>query len=344
MLNGKHGGNDLDFDIKLDLSANLNPLGMPDSVRRAVIASACEWEKYPDPKCRELRGKLSEKLRTKAGNIVCGNGADDLIYRMVSAFRPRRTLVLAPTFSEYKKALEEYGCEVYEHKLDKGNGFAVTEKIIDDIHGMDMVFMASPNNPTGAVIERELLKKIADVCQKNGAYLVCDESFMGFVQNAHELTALNCLSSKVTVLRSFTKLFAMAGLRLGYAVCGSSETAAVIENTGQYWSVSAPAQEAGIAALDEEKYLKETVRFVAKEREFLSAELVNCGFEVFSSAANYLLFRASESLGKMLLGEGILIRSCADYCGLDESFFRVAVRTHEENQRFISAVRRALNG
>ena len=344
MLNGKHGGNDLAFDIKLDLSANLNPLGMPDGVRRAVIASVCEWEKYPDPKCRELRRKLSEKLRIKAENIVCGNGADDIIYRMVSALRPRRALVLAPTFSEYRKALEEYGCQVNEHRLSKGNGFAVTENIINDIHGMDMVFVASPNNPTGAVIERELVKKLADTCQKNGAYLVCDESFIGFAENADELTALNFLSSKLIVLRSFTKFFAMAGLRLGYAVCGSAETAAAIENTGQYWSVSVPAQAAGIAALDEEKYLKETIGFVAEEREFLSSELAKCGFDVIPSAANYLLFRAFESLGKGLLSEGILIRSCADYSGLDESFFRVAVRTHEENQRFISAVRRTLNG
>lgn len=344
MLNGKHGGNDLAHDIKLDLSANLNPLGMTEGVRRAVMDSACDWEKYPDPECRELRSKLSEKLGSSAENIVCGNGADDLIYRMVSALRPRKALILAPTFSEYRKALEEYGCEVYEHRLSADKGFALTESILSDIKDMDMVFIASPNNPTGAVIERSLLKRIAEKCTENRSYLVCDESFLGFAENSCELTALVFSEPNVIVLRSFTKLFAMAGLRLGYAVCGSTETAAAIKNAGQYWSVSVPAQAAGKAALDEKDYLRETVRYVAQERKYLSAELARFGFEVFPSAANYLLFRAFKELGQLLLNEGILVRSCADYSGLDESFFRIAVRTHEENSRFIAAVRRSLNG
>ena len=344
MLNGKHGGNDLAHDVKLDLSANLNPLGMPERVRRAVLDSACDWEKYPDPECRALRVKLSESLGIRYENIVCGNGADDLIYRIVSALRPRRALILAPTFSEYRKALEEHSCEVCEHMLSSDNGFAVTERILSDIDNVDMVFIAFPNNPTGAVIGTELLKKIAETCEKNRAYLVCDESFIDFAEDAVEVTALNALKLNMIVLRSFTKIFAIAGLRLGYAVCGSSETAAAIKNTGQYWSVSVPAQAAGKAALDEKEYLRETVRFVANEREYLSSELSRGGFEVYPSAANYLLFRAFKSLGQLLLDEGILIRSCADYSGLDESFFRIAVRTHDENMRFAAAVRRALNG
>ncbi|MCR5600919.1 MAG: aminotransferase class I/II-fold pyridoxal phosphate-dependent enzyme [Ruminococcus sp.] len=344
MLNGKHGGNDLAHDIKLDFSANLNPLGMPDSVRRAVIASADVWERYPDHESRELRGKLSKKLEVSAEKIVCGNGADDLIYRAVGALRPRRALVCTPAFSEYGKALAEHGCEVREHHLDAANGFAVTESIIADIEGNNMVFIASPNNPTGTVIGREMLEKIVDACEKYSAYLVCDESFIGFTENACELTATGILSPKVIVLRSFTKLFAMAGLRLGYAVCGSSDTASLISYSGQYWSVSAPAQAAGIAALDENEYVVKNVRYVSAEREFLSSELSECGLEVFPSSANYLLFRGDSKLGEYLLNEGILVRSCADYSGLDDSFFRIAVRTHEENQQLINAVRRIMNG
>ena len=117
MINAAHGGNDLGLDIRLDLSANLNPMGMPESVRAAAVASAGSWESYPDPMCRVLREKLAEKLGEDMENIVCGNGADDLIYRIASALKPQRALICAPTFAEYGKALRENGCEVREHIL-----------------------------------------------------------------------------------------------------------------------------------------------------------------------------------------------------------------------------------
>ena len=344
MINGMHGGNDLCLDIKLDLSANLNPLGMPESVRNAVAASAAEWERYPDPMCRRLRRKLSERLHIASEKIVCGNGADDLIYRTVSALRPRRALICAPAFVEYRRALEEYGCGISEHMLSEKDSFALTERIIPEIAGNDMLIICSPHNPAGTVIEAALLGEIAAECEKQGTYLFCDESFIDFTERAAELTALNFINDRLIVLRSFTKIYAMAGLRLGYVVCGSMNTAGRIGGAGQYWSVSAPAMAAGMAALDEEDYVKRTVQFINREREYLSAELDAIGFRVYPSQADYILFRAFPQLGELLLRQGILIRYCGDYSGLDSSFFRTAVGTHSENMTLISALRRIVNG
>ena len=344
MLNGSHGGNDLALDVELDLSANLNPLGMPENVREAVIASAGECENYPDPFCRELRRRLAEHTGVSAENIVCGNGADDLIYRIAGGLKLRRVLICAPAFGEYRKAFEENGCHVSEYILDEKKDFALGEEIFPEISKADMIIAAAPNNPSGQVIDPSMVRKIAESCMKNGTFFLCDESFMGFVREGNELTALNVLNDKVIVLRSFTKLFAMAGLRLGYAVFGSREAAEKTACAGQYWSVSAPAQAAGIAALGENGYTERSIISICKERSFLSEELTAMGLKVYPSYANFILFRAPETLGELLLKEKILIRCCGDYSGLDGGFFRVAVRSREENQRFAAEVRRVLNG
>ena len=344
MLNGYHGGNDLGLDIELDFSANLNPLGMSEAVRRAVQSATDKWENYPDPRCRSLRSKLSKKLSIPYESIVCGNGADDLIYRIFSAMKPDKALICSPSFSEYSKALSESKCIISEHLLRAEDSFRLTNSIIDKISGTDIVILASPNNPTGLIIEPELLERISRECLQKGAYFLCDESFIGFAGNSRELTALNCMNEKVIVLRSFTKLFAIAGLRLGYAVCGSIGTAERIADTGQYWSVSAPAQVAGEAALDEGEYIKHTVELIKEEREYLATELAGMGVKVFPSDVNFILFKACRELGELLLKEKILVRSCADYRGLGDGYFRTAVRTKRENMQLVAAIRRILNG
>ena len=344
MLNGKHGGNDLSLDIQHDFSANLSPLGMPESVRQAAADAVTFSDRYPDPLCRELRAKLSGKLGISADNIVCGNGADDLIYRTVSALKPKSALIVSPAFSEYKKALAENGCNVHEYILSEEKEFEVTEEIVSHISGHDMVFLCTPNNPTGRAIETDILSKISRECEKNAAFLFCDESFIGFTDNAEKLSAMNCMNDKTIILMSFTKLYAMAGLRLGYVVCGDKCIAEKIACTGQYWSVSTPAQAAGIAALDEEEYVRKSAELVKNEREYLQKELHILGIKNYPSDANFILFRADKNLGERMLKEKILLRCCDDYSGLDSSFYRIAVKKHEENEILISVLRRCING
>lgn len=341
----EHGGNIFAYENVLDLSANLNPLGMPESVKKAVLSSVRTWEKYPDPNCSELVKKLSEYDGISAENIVCGNGADDLIFRIVHAMRPKKAVVLAPTFSEYEKALREVGCEICTHFLDEQSGFVLSGDILEMLDGdVDMLFICSPNNPTGRLIPKELMKEISEKCRKENIVLVCDECFLGFTENGSEYSLRNCFNEKCVILKAFTKLYAMAGLRLGYMVCGDSGLAERIKNSGQFWSVSAPAQAAGIAALDETEYVCRTVEYIKTERDHLVKELSGHGIKVYPSEANFLLLKAETWLADRLLGEGILIRSCSNYNGLNEEFFRVAVRTHGENLRLIDAVGRCVNG
>ena len=340
----EHGGIITAVSGFLDFSVNLNPLGMPESVRRAVTDNSGAWENYPDPLCTELAGKIAAAEGTSPQNIVCGNGADDVIYRAVHAFKPAKAVITAPTFGEYAKALRETDCTVREHILYEENGFLPDEIFLDELTpDMDMAFICSPNNPTGQITPTAILEKAARKCLDNGIVLICDECFLSFAENGGRFTAAQFMNENIIILRSFTKLYCMAGLRLGYAVCGSAGAAERLRGSGQYWSVSAPAQAAGIAALDEKAYAAETVALIGRERAFLAERLNALGYRVFPSAVNYLLFKGAEGLDDRLFAEGIGIRNCASYHGLGNGYYRAAVRTHEENQRFIKALERITN-
>lgn len=339
----KHGGDTFGREIRYDFSANLNPLGMPQSVKKALENSIPDWEKYPDPYCRRLVKKLSEHEIFSPENIVCGNGAADLIFRIVRAVKPQKAVICAPSFGEYTKALEQCGCEISAYRLAEENGFALDVGITEILDiSVDMLILCTPNNPTGQTIESELLCEICKKCEENDIIFLCDECFIDFVVNG---TGAECFMNKnVVVLKAFTKIYAMAGLRLGYALFGDSTLAEKVRETGQFWSVSSPAQAAGETALDEKNYAAKTAEFIKNEREYLSENLMNFGFNVYPSEANFILFYTDLPLDDMLLRKNILIRNCENFNGLSRGFFRIAVRTHEENFALVSAIERCLNG
>lgn len=339
----KHGGDTFGREIRYDFSANLNPLGMPQSVKKALENSIPDWEKYPDPYCRKLVKKLSEHENFSPENIVCGNGAADLIFRIVRAVKPQKAVICAPSFGEYTKALEQCGCEISAYRLAEENGFALDVGITEILDkSVDMLILCTPNNPTGQTVDGELLRDICKKCNENNTIFLCDECFIDFTENAADAKCF--MNKNVVILKAFTKIYAMAGLRLGYALFGDDMLAGKVRETGQFWSVSSPAQAAGETALDEKNYAAKTAEFIKNEREYLSENLLQFGFKVYPSEANFILFYTDLPLDEMLLRKNILIRNCENFNGLSQGFFRIAVRTHEENTALVSAIERCLNG
>lgn len=335
-----HGGNIFQSPKMLDFSANINPLGMPETVRDAVMHAAAECAHYPDPHCTDLIHALSAYEQIPGSRIVCGNGAADLIYRIVHAFRPRKALLPAPTFSEYAFALNETGCAVSEYPLHAENSFRLDEAFLFAISdNTDIVFLCSPNNPTGQLTAPELLCAVAEKCRKQSTLLVCDECFLRFAEHAEQYSLRRYFHESCVILHAFTKLYAMPGLRLGYALCGSDAIAEKLRQSGQFWSVSVPAQAAGIAALQAPDRIPETVRYVSAERAFLSDALRDSGIFVYDGAANFLLVKAASDFAARMKTHGIMVRTCTDFYGLSDRHFRIAVRTHEENLALIAAVR-----
>ena len=334
--------------LPLDFSASISPLGLPEGVQRAAVRALAEADRYPDPLCRSLRQKLSIFHGVEPGRIVCGNGAADLITRIAWALRPRRALIAVPGFSEYRRSLDAVLCRTERFVLKEEDGFALGEEIAARITPeIDLLFLANPMNPSGKRIPDDLLMRILDACDRTGTVFVLDECFLPMTPGgeAHTLIGEPLKRQGFIILRAFTKTYAMAGLRLGYALCADDEMAGRLSFCGQPWSVSAVSQAAGEAALLEKDYEERLMRLLAAERPRLAGELEDLGFTVIPGEAPYILFKSPvKHLGEKLRDEGILIRSCENFEGLCEGWYRTAVRTREDNDRLLEAMRAVRDG
>ena len=325
----------------LDFSANISPLGIPDGVRKALAASADLADRYPDPLCRSLCEALSQHDEVPADHILCGAGAADLIFRVALALRPKTALVTAPAFSEYETALGTVDCEVRHYLLPEDKDFRPQEDILTHITPeIDVFFLCEPNNPSGVTTPKPLLHRILDRCRETGTVLVLDECFVGLLADPAGHTMKGCLKDypNLLILKAFTKLYALAGVRLGYALCADTELLEKMRLVGQPWAVSTVAQTAGLAALKEVEYEHRVRALITTERPWLAQGLRDLGLRVIPGEANYLLFRSETPLLAPLEERGILVRSCANYIGLDETWYRTAVRTHGENERLLKAL------
>lgn len=340
-----HGGDTYLKENMIDFSANINPLGMPVSVQKALVESVKQYSSYPDPGCRQLIKQIAAYEQLDEKRIICGNGAADLIFRLVLALRPQRALLLAPTFSEYEKALRVTGSSIQYEQLNAEENFRLTKRVLEKLtKEIDFFILCNPNNPTGQLVAPELLEQILQRCQENDIYLLVDECFLDFVQEKEYYQTQKYLNrgenQRVMILKAFTKLYAMAGLRLGYLLCGQEELVEKLQDCAQAWSVSTPAQIAGIAALGEVEYRRKTIEYITTEREYLYNNIATQGIRVYPSMTNFLLLQSDIPLEEELKKEKILVRSCENFRGLDSSFYRIAVRTAKENKQLIQALER----
>ena len=329
----------------LDFSANVSPLGLPEGVAKAITAALATADRYPDPLCRTLRAALSRAEGVPQEHILCGNGAADLIFRLVWAVKPHKALVTAPTFAEYASALDTVGCEVKRFFLDETNDFAPTDALVDAVdESIDLVFLCQPNNPTGQAADRALMRRILAKCEAVGALLAVDECFLDFMPDGEALTMKPELAAHggLFILKAFTKLYGMAGVRLGYCLCGDEALLEKMQTAGQPWAVSSLAQAAGVAALKETAYVDEVRALIARQRPVLTAGLRALGLRVIDGKANYLLFRAPADLNERLRPLGTQVRSCENYPGLGPEWYRTAVRTAPENARLLELMKEVL--
>ena len=331
----------------LDFSANLNPLGMPEAVQKAAEDAVQEAIHYPDPLCRALCAAIARRDNVTPEQVLCGNGAADLVFRLAFSQRPRRVLVTAPTFSEYQDAVQAAGGEVVYHRLTPENDFDLTEAVLDDLDdSLDMAFFCTPNNPTGRLIDRELMQRILERCREKNIRLVVDECFLSLADPGERMSLAGELKNfpNLVLLRAFTKSYAMPGLRLGYCLSTDAALLDGLTRCAQPWSVSGPAQAAGLAALRTPLHHFLARQLIAVERTWLTGALQSLGLKVFPSLVNYILFRAEgvDDLKERLLEHGVLIRSCANYVGLGSDYYRVAVRLRQENEGLIKALKEVL--
>ena len=349
MILGKyvHGGDVYRNRVTLDFSANVNPFGTPEPVKAAIRAAAEDVSRYPDPYCTALREKLAARHGVLPEEILCGNGAAELIFSFVQAIRPKRALLPVPSFAEYETALRANGVEPVFYPLRRENGFAPTGDLLDAItENTDVLLLCSPNNPTGRSVGKELLLKILDRCRETGTRLFLDECFQDLCDGdkAFSLVGYLAKNDRVLTLHAFTKTYGMAGVRLGYAISRDRGLLSGMSEAVQPWNVSTVAQAAGLAALDCPDWAEKARALFYAEKAYLSEELSALGVSALPGDANFLLLSGVPTLYETLLERGILVRDCSNYRGLLKGDVRIAVRTHEENAALIAAIAEALHG
>jgi threonine-phosphate decarboxylase len=338
-----HGGDIYTNKVEYDFSSNLNPEGMPPQVKKAITTSVDEYCRYPDAYCSQLRKNISDLEMIPSANIICGNGAAELIFSYAySLDRDKPALIVSPTFCEYENALHAAGIEAKHLILSEKNGFRLTaEDIPEDLSSFSAVFICSPNNPTGITVEPDIINMICDT----GIRVFADFCFLD-LSDSPQKYSLPYLTKKypnLTVLKAFTKNYAMAGIRLGYAMCSDTRFLETMSQKTQCWNVSAVAQLAGIAALDCQKWLDDSVKTLKEERNRVFQTLTSYGVRVFKGEANYLLLYSEINLKDLLLKKGILIRDCSNYTGLKKGYFRIAIKKKAENDVLLSALKEVIS-
>lgn len=346
-----HGGDVYERKIFLDLSVSLNPLGLPEGLRRMFDGEGAREmllaaQRYPDPFCRRLQRELAAALERQEcpcppEHLLFGNGASELILAAVRAVAPKTALLLLPSFSGYETALARVGAMARTFALQAEEGFCVTRQLLDCLDGVDLLILANPNNPTGRLIERGLLKDLLDACKKRELPVLLDECFIMLSDDStRSAAALYQQYPNLMLLRAFTKTFATPGLRLGYLLCADPLLREKIASQLPEWNVSSVAQLAGCLALKggaesggiDWETLKDHIK---TERTFVAEGLEALGIGAFPSDCNFMLLQSDLPLASALEKRGILIRDCANFSGLGSGFYRIGLQKREEHRLFL---------
>ena len=332
-LGGKPPGGFLDF------SANINPLGPPEgalyAAQKALIG---EISAYPDGRYPELCEALAGYLRVREETVLPTNGGAEALFlaaRGAAEGRPGgKAVILDPTFSEYAAAARAAGLSTESRVARRQEGgFRLDPSVLDDLDGVSAVFLCNPNNPTGDLTQREDVQTLLHRTRSAGTTLVIDEAFADFAPGE---SVADLVDERLYVVRSFTKFFAVPGLRLGCLVARDRDLVRTFQPS---WSVNVAAAAAGIAAAGDTEYARKTLAEVAHRRgELVSALRRLQGLDVYEGAANFLLLRGPEGLPERLARRGVLVRGCGPFCGLGPRFSRIAVRGAEENEHLVRGI------
>lgn len=342
-----HGGDIFSYYNKygkypVDFSSSLNPYAENLNLKATFINSYDKCFIYPPYDYKVLCEKLAEKENVKVENICLSNGASEIIRFIPLVFESSKPLLLCPAFSEYEKSLKNKN--ILRYTLKEENNFLLDELFLPHIKLSNIVFITNPDNPVGNVISYDLMEKIAYECKKHESLLVIDECFMELSENNFSAVSLINKYDNIIIIKAFTKTYALAGLRLGYAISHEKNIDKLLEYLPE-WRVSFPAYLCGIKALEEKDFVKNSIEYINKEKDYLKTHLLSFGFKIYGSKSNYIFFKSDiYNLKAELEKYGILIRDCSNYYGLAKGYYRVAVKKHSDNEQLIKGLKGIING
>ena len=364
-----HGGNIYKIfrekNIKeiLDYSSNINPYGVPESLKQKIIENIGILEKYPDPDYVELREKLAELNKVDISNITVGNGATESIFLFMKVLKPENVLIVSPTFGEYERAVrawdssENREIEIEYFELEEKDEFRLNiGKLKKELEKKyDLAIICNPNNPTGKFLKMAETEEILKECNKYDTKLFIDEAFIEFVEDGLKESIVNSGENKknLFVTRAFTKFFAIPGLRLGYGIYFDKSLGKKIAEKKEPWSVNNIAEMAGITVLDDTEYIEETLSWITEEKKYMYEKLDEIsGIKPYKTEVNFICVKIKDELfskgmnvkklREKMIEEGILIRDASNFKFLDERFFRLAIKDRRSNDRVIEVLKKIL--
>ena len=342
----------LSVEDLVDFSSSINPLGPSPRALEAIKNSFDKLTLYPDSNSTALREALACHFgKINKNNVIMGNGSTELIYLFAQVFLKRGdvALVAAPSFGEYANAIIRSGGKPKHLKLTQDFQFEL-DAFLEEMKDAKTIFLCNPNNPTSILIPDNILERIVEKALEEDVVILLDEDFIEFVEDEKRHSFVNRIDRfpNVFVLRTFTKFYGLTGLRVGYGIA-DEETIEVFSRAKMPWNVNSLAQAAAMVALADEEHSRRTMEVVKEQKKFLSNELSRIdGFSVFPADTNFILIdvrktgvRASQLREKMIR-QGLLVRDCSSFMGLDAFYVRVAVRTRRENERLLDAFRKVL--
>lgn len=377
-----HGGNIYkvfrEKNIKeiLDYSSNINPYGIPESLKKRITENLEVLERYPDPDYVELRQKLANLNKVNLSDIILGNGATEIIFLFMKVINPKKILIVSPTFGEYERAVKatEISGDTVSLSSSNGDNKNIENKKIeieyfelkesDDFklnignlkneleNKYDLLIICNPNNPTGKFLKLAQTEEILKECNKYNTKLFIDEAFIEFLEDGMKESIINTEGNKknLFVTRAFTKFFAIPGLRLGYGMYFDKELEKKISEKKEPWSVNNFAEMAGLTVLDDAEYIEKTLKWIAEEKIYMYEKLNKIsGMKVYETEVNFITGKIDEKLfsegvnvkilREKMLEQGILIRDASNFKFLDERFFRLAIKDRASNERVIEAMK-----
>lgn len=345
-----HGGDIYRNKIRLDFSVNTNPFGTPPEVLSAVKNAVNDITHYPDPEYADLKKAIAEYEGVDPEAVIVANGASELITAAAMALNAKSVAMPVPAFSGYERAFkaagEMAGGEVTINKVT--DDFSITAETVNELIGSspEAVILGNPNNPTGRLMDREVLELLICETKKCGIRLIIDESFME-LSKASGTAKINDKYDHALRIKSLTKCMAIPGARLGYGISFDGKFKDKIEKLLSEWNVSIMADAAGRAAMDllRSGYMSKVNEYVSCERKYLTEELTKREIKVYPSDTNFLLLHSQKrELYRAMLDKGILIRDCSNFNGLGAGWYRIAVKLHEENEELIRCLDAAAGG
>jgi len=363
----EHGGEIYDKDVMYDFSVNINAYGVPKSAKDAYEKAFDTVDQYPDVCCEKLTDAIKdfEKKHTGAEllneQIICGNGASEIINNVFDYSKNKIALCQNPGFYGYERSLVNHGFKIVRGdnllpmpsvklRNDKnGEYFMPTMNMASQIeeHNPGVIVLCNPSNPIGSCINANVLEEIIKTANKIGSLVIIDECFLPFCKDFGERSAIKYIDKyhNIMIIRAFTKIFAIPGIRLGYAISSNRKWGENLRNSLPEWNVSGIAQEVGSALCSDDEYFTKSTEFIFSEREYLMQNMLFMGLDVIPPAANFIFFRTNKkiNLKEELLKEKILIRKCDNYVGIPKSgYYRVCVKERCENEKLIEALKKIL--